>query len=969
MKKITLFIFLLIFSTGFSQNVPITFETGEFGSTWSFATFENGTGTGYSKVSNPFPGGINNSGTVGKFVAGTTASGAAPYAGFESAHASGVNGIGTFTLSASNSIIKIMVYKTVISDVAIKFAIADGGAQPEIKVPNTKTNQWEELTFDFSGKIGLNETINIDQMIFFLDFNARTVETTSYFDNVTFSAKPAATAPTVAAGTPTVIAANVISLFSNAYTNVTVDTWRANWGQSGNVLSDVQVAGNDTKKYTDLSYFGVITEVNKIDASAMLNFHIDIWTPDVTTFKVKIVDFGADGAYQGGDDKEFEVTRTLTLSGWNSLEIPLSEFTGLTTKAHIAQFVFSGTAGTIYIDNVYFNKVVTVAPPAPAPYAPVTFETGEYGSTWTLTSFDNPSGGSTASLLASNPNKTGINTSNTSAKFTALTTGAWYTGFETSHASGVNGIGTFTLDATNSTVKMMVYKDVISKVGIKFVRPDGGSTGEITVTNTKINDWEELTFNFASKIGEGVSTGIDQLIIFPDFIPEGTTRSANHVSYLDNITFSAKISVPVTATVPTVAAPTPTVVAANVISLFSDAYTNVTVDSWRANWGQSGNVLSDIQIAGNDTKKYTDLSYFGVITEASKIDASAMLNFHVDVWTPNVTTFKIKIVDFGADGAYQGGDDKEFEVTRTLTLSGWNSLEIPLSEFTGLTTKAHIAQFVFSGSAGTIYIDNVYFNKTAVVVVSTVPTMAAPNPTTAQSNVISLFSNAYTNVTVDNWRADWGQSGNVLSDIQIAGNDTKKYTDLSYFGVITEANKIDATPMLYFHLDVWTPNVATFKVKIVDFGSDGAYQGGDDKEFEVTRTLTLSGWNKLDIPMSEFTGLTTKAHVAQFVFSGSAGTIYMDNVYFSKVAATLSTAKFEISNVKMYPNPVSNYLTIEANSIIEKVSVYNLLGQEVLSRSPKSNSAILQTNILQKGVYIVKTDIDGKVNSSKIIKE
>jgi hypothetical protein len=47
------------------------------------------------------------------------------------------------------------------------------------------------------------------------------------------------------------------------------------------------------------------------------------------------------------------------------------------------------------------------SPPAAAPY--VTFETGEYGSTWVLT-FDNPSGASTASLLASNPNKTGINT-------------------------------------------------------------------------------------------------------------------------------------------------------------------------------------------------------------------------------------------------------------------------------------------------------------------------------------------------------------------------------------------------------------------------------------------------------------------------------------------------------------------------------------------------------------------------------
>jgi hypothetical protein len=70
-----------------------------------------------------------------------------------------------------------------------------------------------------------------------------------------------------------------------------------------------------------------------------------------------------------------------------------------------------------------------------------------------LTSFDNPSGASTASLLAKS-NKTGINTSNTAAKFTALVAGAWYTGFETAHASGTNGIGTFTLNETNSTIKV-----------------------------------------------------------------------------------------------------------------------------------------------------------------------------------------------------------------------------------------------------------------------------------------------------------------------------------------------------------------------------------------------------------------------------------------------------------------------------------------------------------------------------------
>ena len=71
----------------------------------------------------------------------------------------------------------------------------------------------------------------------------------------------------------------------------------------------------------------------------------------------------------------------------------------------------------------------------------------------------------------------------------------------------------------------------------------------------------------------------------------------------------------------------------------------------------------------------------------------------------------------------------------------------------------------------------------------------------------------------------------------------------------------------------------------------------------------------------------------------------------------------------MYPNPVQNTLTIEANSEIQRVSVYNVLGQEVLSRSPKSNSTTLQTNDLQKGVYMVTTEIDGNISSSKIVKE
>ena len=53
----------------------------------------------------------------------------------------------------------------------------------------------------------------------------------------------AAAAPTVAAPTPVRLAANVISLFSNAYTDLAATDWFPNWGQT-TVVTDVQIATN-----------------------------------------------------------------------------------------------------------------------------------------------------------------------------------------------------------------------------------------------------------------------------------------------------------------------------------------------------------------------------------------------------------------------------------------------------------------------------------------------------------------------------------------------------------------------------------------------------------------------------------------------------------------------------------------------------------------------------------------------------
>jgi len=166
----------------FAQNSPIDFETGGYGAAWTWTVFENGDNPSLEIVTNPNAGGINSSATVAKF---TALQAGQPHAGCESQHGSD---IGTFSLDATNSTVKIMVYKTVISDVGLKFVIPSSGSLGEIKVANTVTNAWEELTFDFSSHIGLPEAIGIDQIVVFPDFDlgGRTQDNIIYFDNISF---------------------------------------------------------------------------------------------------------------------------------------------------------------------------------------------------------------------------------------------------------------------------------------------------------------------------------------------------------------------------------------------------------------------------------------------------------------------------------------------------------------------------------------------------------------------------------------------------------------------------------------------------------------------------------------------------------------------------------------------------------------------------------------------------------------
>jgi hypothetical protein len=345
---------------------------------------------------------------------------------------------------------------------------------------------------------------------------------------------------------------------------------------------------------------------------------------------------------------------------------------------------------------------------------PIDFQSNGFGANWQWTTFEN--GSNPALEIVSNPNPSGINLSSTVAKFTAQVNGAPWAGFESVHGQG---IGIFNLTAANCQIKMMVYKSVISPVGLKFATPAGGSTGEILVTNTLVNQWEELTFNFSAVINAPTSTG-------------------NNICYIDNIKFSNQDGSQNLA--PMVAAPTPTYPTAAVIALFSNPYNEVPVDTWQAPWSQAQ--VTDLLIQGNDTKRYSSMNFVGIETVGPNIlDLSDMTHFRIDYWTANMNPFKVKLVDFGNDGQYAGGDDSESELSFQPVSQAWNTLEIPLTQFTNLNSLSHFAQLILSGEpvgTGVVFIDNVLFfdeNQANVAQQNLSSFQVFPNPASDHFNV------------------------------------------------------------------------------------------------------------------------------------------------------------------------------------------------------------------------------------------
>ncbi|SHN04585.1 carbohydrate binding domain-containing protein [Polaribacter sp. KT 15] len=161
------------------------------------------------------------------------------------------------------------------------------------------------------------------------------------------------------------------------------------------------------------------------------------------------------------------------------------------------------------------------------------------------------------------------------------------------------------------------------------------------------------------------------------------------------------------------------------------------------------------------------------------------------------------------------------------------------------------------------------------------PLEAAPNPKNRKAeDVVSIFSDAYTDVTLNELPTTWSSSG--FEAITIDNNNVWKLTNLDFVGMVTNYDSgIDVSSMEKLHIDYWVPNDATNEllVKIVN-----TVDGGEDEESLGT---TVGGsWQSIDLDITGFDGgdLANKNKITQILIDsdGISNVVYIDNFYFYK---------------------------------------------------------------------------------------
>jgi exo-beta-1,3-glucanase (GH17 family) len=354
------------------------------------------------------------------------------------------------------------------------------------------------------------------------------------------------------------------------------------------------------------------------------------------------------------------------------------------------------TAGarTYFFDDITF--IGGGGLPLTSPFTDISFNAT--GVTYTFAGF---AGAEDASLV---PDPT--NASNTVVRVRRSATAELFAG-TTISTGPANSVGRLPFTATNTRMSVRVYSPAAGiRVRLKAEdATDPTRSVETEATTTVANAWETLVFNFANPVAGTAALNLaftyNRLTIFFNFGVTGAAAGAQ-TFYFDDVLFVP--AAPVCGTTAPTCAPA-TVIPTGAVTIYSETAAVPNFNPF-PNWGQNPPVtFSEPLIAGNRSLQYVFGGpgglYQGLDWAANAVNVSTRAVLHLDFWTANVASVAVSIISAGP---------LENLVTVPVTPNSWNSIDIPLSSYTVPNKTAIIQIKLEPNAAGTLYVDNVYFN-------------------------------------------------------------------------------------------------------------------------------------------------------------------------------------------------------------------------------------------------------------------
>ncbi|MBC8756406.1 hypothetical protein H2O64_17150 [Kordia sp. YSTF-M3] len=169
----------------------------------------------------------------------------------------------------------------------------------------------------------------------------------------------------------------------------------------------------------------------------------------------------------------------------------------------------------------------------------------------------------------------------------------------------------------------------------------------------------------------------------------------------------------------------------------------------------------------------------------------------------------------------------------------------------------------------------------------------APDPTQAQADVTSIYSDSYTGVDGFDPGVFAGSNTQNIAVQSFAGNSHVRYEGIDFIGMGWNGT-VNVTGETMVHIDVQLTSAAgsALVMELIDFGPDDTDNGFGDGSaggFNVSSQLIQGQWVGIDIPLSSFTlptggggaGSPNLGNIGYLVFVSSNGASFLiDNIYF-----------------------------------------------------------------------------------------